>query len=46
MDKIMATLNTNPMIWAYGSTDPYSIYTMYDSEVAHAGFNNPGFIQQ
>lgn len=42
MDKIMATLNTNPMIWAYGSTDPYSIYTMYDSEVAHAGFNNPG----
>lgn len=42
MDKIMTRLNAEPMAWAYGSTDPYAIYALFDSEVAHAGFNNPG----
>ena len=41
-DQMMASINTDPMIWAYGSTDPYSIYCMYDSEMAHVAFNNPG----
>ena len=42
MTDIVASINADPMIWAYGSPDPYAIYTMYDSEMAHAGFNNPG----
>ncbi len=42
MDKIVARVNADPMIWAYGSPDPYSLYTIYDSEMAHVAFNNPG----
>ncbi|WP_294967593.1 ABC transporter substrate-binding protein [uncultured Methanosphaera sp.] len=41
MDKVA---NSNPIVFGFGSLDPYIIYQLYDSEGAGNGYNDPGML--
>lgn len=43
-DEMESTINSNSVVLAFGSNDPYVIYGELDSEVAHTAFSNPSSI--